>query len=291
MFKHVLVALDGSPEAERAVTWAQRIAPAARLVLVHVTFPVSAGGPPGSGVPLMLFEDRSEDYLRQIARRYHPMPVMVRRVGTVAGCLLRQAVEQRCDLICLLGHGGRPLERRVLGGTTERLLHGARVPILIVPATAAPEPADVPIRRIGVPLDGSASTEAILRVASELGHGHGAELVLLHALADNGVRPTGGEGVGAAGLPAGLVARLESLAQGLIHQGVQARAVLGRGAAPGGILELAHEAQADLLLLWVYGHGGVQHLLHGALASRLIQQADLPVLAVRHDILPPSGAR
>ncbi len=302
-FDHVLVGLDGSRESEAVIDWVRELFPKSRMLLVRVLEPVVPPSPDGSAVALQVFTDAAESYLREIAGRYEPRPKTLLRFGSVARRLIEAARREGCDLIALATRGGHKLERRMLGGTTEAVLHGTHVPVLVVPAGCA-APGKKGISRIGVPLDGSDESERILPLASELAREHGAGLRLIHAFAvlDDAERlhaDLWGHTRKTRAIreleetmtrhEKSVKQRFRDLAGKLRRSGVPTREVLVRGRPPAPILKAARAEKVDLLALRVHGHGAFEHLLHGALASRIVQESDRPLLVVRHDVLEKKG--
>jgi nucleotide-binding universal stress UspA family protein len=55
------------------------------------------------------------------------------RIGVAAEQIVAQAVEGGADLIVMASHGYGPLGQLLLGSTTERVLHRATCPVLVVP--------------------------------------------------------------------------------------------------------------------------------------------------------------
>jgi len=47
------------------------------------------------------------------------------------------------------------------------------------------------------------------------------------------------------------------------------------------ILETAHEVSADLIVLGAYGQSGIENVVVGSTAERVVRRSDIPVLTVR----------
>jgi nucleotide-binding universal stress UspA family protein len=288
-FRRILVALDGSRGSERVLAWLPRFAPEARLVLVRACLPVTLPGPDGMIASLPPLADECAAYLERLGRRIRPRPETAAVVGRAAGALIREAKERRVDAIALATKGGQPLERRLVGGTTEQLLHGTGIPVLTVPAAGTSRPGR--IRTVAVPLDGSPEAEAILRVLLPWARRTRSKIVLIHALTglDDLEKVAGRaslKGLERIGRTSELYlrrvnARMERLAARLKRGGADARAVYTRGPLPDSLIRTAEEAGAGLIALSMKPHGALRHLLSGGLASRLIQGSPLPVLAIR----------
>jgi nucleotide-binding universal stress UspA family protein len=144
--KRILVPLDGSTLAERALAPAFTIASAvgASVVLLRVVgpghIPVIAGQPEleGESVRLPLpaeLEDEAHDYLRQVAGNLdgYRVPIETQTaLGPVAGTIIDFAAERGVDLIAISSHGRSGISRWVLGSVAEKVLHGASCATLVV---------------------------------------------------------------------------------------------------------------------------------------------------------------
>jgi nucleotide-binding universal stress UspA family protein len=293
MWKKVLVALDGSETSARSIPWVRLLAPRAELVLLHSSTPVhlAAAGAAGEGAMATAYvQDPSEDVLKRLAEGLTPRPKMIFRVGSLAGIADEVAREESCDLVALASYGGSAVRRRLLGGAVEQLLHTVRLPILAVTARSAEPGPRKRVRRILVPVDGSPTSEAVLPWAVPLARRCRAQLDLLHC------HPRGrGPVLTPAERQKGLVAPsarvmeayLKDLAAGLRRKTARVATRLAEGTPAQRIPREARELPADLILMGVHAHGALSHFIHGALVSEVIQEAGVPVLAVRDDVPAP----
>ena len=149
MYKDILLALDGSPLAEAAVPHARALAKAfgARVTLLSVVQPV--GIYPQSGVvgPVVSIalnvEEEMESvrrYLRTIAEQFEAEGINVEEVvreGDAASQICDYAHESRADLIVMSTHGRSGVQRWVYGSVADKVLRGAKVPILLIRAQTA----------------------------------------------------------------------------------------------------------------------------------------------------------
>jgi hypothetical protein len=115
-------------------------------------------------------------------------PISVEQADDVRAEILSQAAALRADLLVLGSHGRSGFERLLLGSVTERLLHQATCPTMIVPRRS-PDAPDAPVqfRRIlcGVDFRGIASrTDA----GDWPGWGAHAHLTVLHVIGSAGLR-------------------------------------------------------------------------------------------------------
>ena len=139
----IMVPLDGSMIAERALAPAAELAraAAATLVLVRaVEAPNLFGGDPTEAQVTVVRE--AEAYLAEQAQ--HLRHAGIGRVetsvwyGPAAPCLVEAADRRQVDLIVMSSHGRSGLGRLILGSVTESILRATSKSILLVRAAGAP---------------------------------------------------------------------------------------------------------------------------------------------------------
>lgn len=183
MYKRIMVPLDGSARAERAIPVAARLARAAggvvvltEIVRAPVEFEVGAA-PVAPWVPAAVREERDHaaNYLTRIASMRELDGIGTRRcvyAGPVAPALLMAAREQTVDLIVMTTHGRTGLARWALGSVADKVIRHAGMPTLVLPDQASPPPCPQPdaLRRVTilVPLDGSTTAESAIVPAAQI---------------------------------------------------------------------------------------------------------------------------
>ena len=178
MFKHILVPVDGSPLAERALPMAARIARATggTVTLFYVLSLRIGYGPylaqAGSFVEAQL-EAESEGarmYLDRLARSAVLEGVKTRKeamLGLPAETILTYARISQIDLIVMSSHGYTGLKRWALGSVAQKIARLGPIPVLILRSDSAlPEGTTHPMHVL-VPLDGSPLAEAALLPAAQ----------------------------------------------------------------------------------------------------------------------------
>jgi nucleotide-binding universal stress UspA family protein len=138
MFKTIVVALDGSAGSRAAVPVAMELAEreSAKLIVAHVEERVVAKG----GGPVNLAEDEIQAEIRgeaaKLQERGLDVEVQMGRValGGPAHVIEDIAAEAGADLIVLGTRGHAPVTGLLLGSVTQRLLHVASRPVLVVPS-------------------------------------------------------------------------------------------------------------------------------------------------------------
>ena len=147
--------------------------------------------------------------------------------------------------------------------------------------------ADVVFRRMLVPTDFSPPSERAWDVARRLARAVGAEIVLLHVFV-----PPPPPYVDA---PFPDVHLVEIYAQGRAwveeqlarwaatasHEGLTVKTLLRDGVAHHEIVAAARDEGVDLVAIGTHGYSGVERLLLGSVAEKVIRLAPCPVLAVR----------
>lgn len=183
MFQRILVPLDGSTRAERALPVAVRLAQAAGGIVVLAQV-VSKSNPlwPGKGQPRVLTQRLIQDnvfsadqYLKGIALFLHQQDVRVEtvvQVGSTIPAILAVADTFDIDLILLCSHGYTGMRRRIMGSIAQKLTRDASVPVLVL-REDGPLPGEFPAEtprplRALVPLDGTAQAKAALEPAAYL---------------------------------------------------------------------------------------------------------------------------
>jgi len=138
MFKRILVALDGSPHSYRALTSARDLALkyTATLVVVHAFGPVprQLGTPDQESYGAHVIAV-GENVLAQAKAQLADAGVDVileLLEGPAADAILRVAETRQCDLIVVGSRGLGSFEGLLLGSVSDRVMHHARVPVLVV---------------------------------------------------------------------------------------------------------------------------------------------------------------
>jgi nucleotide-binding universal stress UspA family protein len=203
--KRILVPLDGSPLAERALGVAARLARSTEgtLILVQaLTLPVEYGSPFMPQVlPLSIREHdpRAEAYLTRLASlpMLAGLPVETAVLSEApALSILNAAADYRADMIIMTSHGRTGMSHWVFGSVAEHVAREATVPVLVLRENELPfwtegaeqagmpktvgQVGTFPSLRILVPLDGSPLAETVLEPAADcaMSLARGAELAI-----------------------------------------------------------------------------------------------------------------
>jgi nucleotide-binding universal stress UspA family protein len=142
VFTRILVPLDGSEYAERAVepalSLAEKYGASITLLTVMLRFPESK-------LQVPIVDQRSEEHgqryladIRAIKLGTAAVPVaLVTKHGTPAESIVECALESQADLIVMSTHGTTGT-RYTLGSTAWKLLQDAPCPVLLLPIPRTP---------------------------------------------------------------------------------------------------------------------------------------------------------
>ena len=289
MLKTILLPLDGSLLAERALVYTVVLAKRcqARVVLVQA---VEAHTLPGMDPVEAQFVVTmgAEEYLRTAATRLRAAGVEtethVYYDDPVHG-ILGAASRQHADLIVMSTHGRGGLSRMLYGSVADQILRRATVPVLLIPSIVGHAwPAEGP-QSLLVPLDGSELSTRALQAAELLTEPFGASLTLLQVVQPV---PYPLYGDGFAYVPydedaevASARGYLDGLATQLAEHGVPATTDVIVGDPSHVIGKLAREREVDVVVMATHGHGGLNRLILGSVATATLRHITVPLLLVR----------
>ena len=151
VYRSILVAVDGSPDAEAALAHAAELArdQHARLTLLTAIPPLPATALLASGAapPRTEVVRHYEDLLRR-ATETVPQDVGVTTLlveGPAARAIVEKARSGEFDLIVMGSHGHGRMHSALLGCVSQKVLHASPIPVLLIRAPREQE-ATVPTR-------------------------------------------------------------------------------------------------------------------------------------------------
>ena len=138
---NVLVALDGSPLAERALMYALETFPNATITTIYVINPidsvidVEAGGLPVAEDWYDTAQERATEIhttATDLAADHDIVLATVTEVGKPAREILDYAADNGIDQIVMGSHGRSGLDRTLLGSVAETVTRRAQIPVTII---------------------------------------------------------------------------------------------------------------------------------------------------------------
>lgn len=269
--RRILVAYDGSADAELALRWAAEEARATGRGLHVVTVDDAITSPWGAEVA-----HRGEDVLAGVEERLADLDVELEtRVGHVTGELLRASVSDDLLVVGSRGHGRA--EDLLIGSVSQHLARHAPCPVVVVRPTH-----DTDARRIVVGVDGSATSSAALEQACRRAERTGETVVALHAWRTHA--PSTDVWNSEPRAQEGLAHRQVLLAESVAGMRVDhPDVVIEQEAVPVAPVRCLVDASrgASLLVVGSHGLGFFGGLLLGSVSQAVLQRAECPVAVVR----------
>jgi nucleotide-binding universal stress UspA family protein len=276
----VIVAVDGSPETERTVEYAVRVA-SARPAELHAIQVVPRDGALWSAPENEINLRSRLRALRPPAEREGVTFRIVTLRGTPEHAIPAYAQLAGASLIVV---GRNYATSRFWRSTavTTRLSRRSPVPVVVVPRRMD-RTASVSPQRVVAAVDFTVASAIALRTAVDLSKRHGASLTMLHAM--DAPPPMLFSSGAAWRLVQRLPAQKKVLAERLKRKARafgsgSAEAVVVTGDAAGGIVETATETAADLILMGVAPRSWIDEAVSGSTLRRVLRRAKTPVLVV-----------
>lgn len=319
MFHRLIVPLDGSQRAEKAVPVAARIARPAHgsIVLTHVVTPGhiigSYGAETAIAIPPTVFEEALSDatrYLATVKQTYakdlRDIPVEIdTETGDASAIIASAASEEHGDLIVMCSHNDTVLKHWFLKHTTQHTIRHSALPVLSLNEHGEPLAERDTARpfHVLIPLDGSPFAEKVLAPTMQLLSALTlpAQYIVVHLMrvvdtsSVNGQlwsqmhieRETIKQACGEA------EAYLKTIAQRIEHELLPSERVQVTTTVrinpniPGTILQQAKLIitaptfqGCDLIAMATHGRSGLQHFLQGSVTEHILGHTSYPLLVV-----------
>ena len=318
MFNRLLIPLDGSPLAERALAPALALAreAGAEVLLFRVAYPEQMVVPehgvtgargfvwPGQAAEHSRHE--ADEYLRAVQAAYaspeHLVWAQVSLNDSVSPDVAAMIVETACatqrDLIVMSSHGRSGMERWMLGSVAERVLSAAPCPVFLARSAQ-------PIKHMLIPLDGSELAESALApgftAAARLGcivtllqvtppvrrNPHPKEQVTYHffGTGSSGViklppRPQVGQSL-QDNLRDEALTYLERVRSHFGHLGLKVQTAARVGSAAEVILHYAETQAVDCIAMATHGRTGLNRWVYGSVMHKVLRGSHTSLLVVR----------
>jgi nucleotide-binding universal stress UspA family protein len=297
MLGRIMVPLDGSAFAEAALPTASLLARrnGSGLYLVRVHEPAL----PMVGPGVAWYDPTLELDLERHGRRY--LDVLLGRIdaqerwrtvtaylhGPVTECLSGYVRDSAIDLVVMTTHARGGVGRAWLGSVADGLVRHSVAPVLLVRPereTPAATGAGPVFRRVLLPVDGGAAEDRMIEHAIMVAGKTGVEYTLLRVITSGApaVRPPlprRGENPGSRLQRATVEVALGVKAEGLRARGirVQPQVVVNDDGAEG-ILGYAAAHEFDLVAMATRSRGGLERLLLGSVADRVLHNGRIALL-------------
>jgi nucleotide-binding universal stress UspA family protein len=287
-YKKILVPLDGSELAEKALPYVKSIA---RLKNSNVIpFAVS----------LTVFADRRDrlftSYLEVTAKELNKEGIKATAAtsyGDVAEEIVKYANNNKIDLIVMATHGYSKAKQWLFGSVTQKVLYGTKIPVLLIKAKS-PD-ASTKFNRVLIPLDGSPFSESAFPHVVELTKNTNKEILLLHICEPPIVPSYGSRPINPTwkkyrddmwGETEKLsTTYLKKTMAALKKRGikkVKSRVIKAQSREVGKtIMQISKEENIDLIIIATQGRTGVSRWMYGSVANKIVEEFSQPILLIQ----------
>ena len=290
MTNRILVPLDGTILAKRALPWAELMAEAldADIQLLRIVDAMSElSASSGKLVGGELLERATEDAISSL--RVTRGEIQGSRVeilvsqGAVPERINEYAHERGATLIVMASHARGEPERTLVGSVAAAVIAQSAAPVMVISPRLA-RPAHLS-RRVLVPQDGSDLAKKILPVLALFAKKLGWTLVLFRVVEmPPPMLPFQGASIPLGPVPdeppSEAIEDLEAVARGLSAEGIRVETRVGWGDRAEAICCAAEEADCGFIALSTHGRHGIERLALGSVANGVIRAAKVPVLTL-----------
>jgi nucleotide-binding universal stress UspA family protein len=304
MLATIVVPLDGSDFAARAIPYATTLARSAdaQLILARVLPHRSPGSAIDELAGIQANMNLDAEAIRADGLQAEPVVRRIQPVQAedVARAITELADERRAELIVMSTHGRSGIGRWLYGSVADSVLRQSAIPVLLVPPHAErPLPTDRQLRLL-VPLDGSELAEEAIETTERLAGSLNAELLLL-SIVEPPPYPLYGDGYTYIPFDQDVELRssrqyLQSQVDRLQARGIKVSARATTGSPSSIVAQVARDAEVDAVMMATHGRSGLARLVLGSVATAVLQQVNVPVLlvrptAMRQPVSPPSDVQ
>jgi nucleotide-binding universal stress UspA family protein len=298
MYTKLLVPLDGSKAAEKALPYARYLAQDENLVIELLAVVDVASMATHMTAERALHLDTmvddavraSEKYLQTIAGTLPAAKIKsVVESGRPEEVIIEKAAAGQNTLITMATHGRSGMNRWLLGSVAEKVLRGTTNPVLLIRARENTTIEDGPtLKSLIVPMDGSELAERVLPTAIELAKQRNLEIVLIRAY---NIPTTAYAGVEGYALPIDDLLKdmreeaceyLENKAADVKKLGIgRVSFTVKEGLAADEIISFAKTLPGGLIAMSTHGRSGVRRWVLGSVTETVVRHAENPVLVIR----------
>jgi nucleotide-binding universal stress UspA family protein len=281
--KHILVATDFGDEAAKALDVGVELAKkyGATITLLHV-YEIPPYPYPAMPVAVDFVTPIRDAAQKQLASAFEALKLRGVEArsellyGPPGSAILETAEHRKADLIVVGTHGRKGVMRALLGSVAEKVVRLAQVPVLTVRGSTTA------FSKILVPTDLSEHAERALSTATSLARVSGAKLHVVHV----GPRvpyfgpPLAAGRAFASELMVESRKEFDSYMATVRARGIEATQTLSEGVAYVEINRAAKDVGADLIVMGTQGRTGIERVLLGSVAERVVRTSPIPVMVV-----------
>jgi len=291
MYDRILIPVDGSDEATRAarrgLDLAQRFD--AAVDVLHVIDRRSSTRTSDEQAQL---RERGEAIVADIEALAKDVDRPVTTTvtdGSPAARIARLASDYDAGLIVIGRQGITGIEKRLLGGVTEGVLHRSDIPVLVVPKDDHSAADTFDYDRLLVPTDGSTNATSVAPHAGAVARQYGATA---HVLSVIDLQAAGGA-FSAGGLEESFVDRLEDESEAIVDElaaeidtmaaDIDIETAVEKASLDGvaaKIREYVATHEIDLIVMGSHGRSNLRRQLLGSVSGAVLRSVDVPMVIV-----------
>ncbi len=294
LYQKILVPLNGSDLAEKALPYARSIAKLKKSNLILFS------------VSLTMFVERRDrlfsSYLEIKSKELHEEGIkatIATSYGDVAEEIIKYTRNNKPDLIVMATHGYSGAKKWMFGSITHKVLYNTKIPVLLIKSQSSES--SVEFNKILVPVDGSSFSESTFPHVEELSRNTKREVLLLHVSEAPVVPSYGSRPINPtwkkyrddtwAEMEKQAVAYLDKVRGALKKKRIKVqskvvKAEIGKVAQT--IMQISREDKADLIIIATQGRSGVSRWVYGSIANRIMEESSQPVLLIRPSAAIPA---
>jgi nucleotide-binding universal stress UspA family protein len=286
MIKKILCPIDFSEYSDLALQYASALARdnKAELVVYHSVPDLSPAVSYLEGKYMLTVHDalasnasaRLEDYTKHRI----PSDVVINKIvgeGNPAESILEIARTKMLDLIVMGTHGVSGYESYLMGSVTNRVLHKATVPVLVISKTTRPfineaEGPVVRINRIVCPIDFDTNNSWMVGIVISFAQKYNSAITFLHVM--KAARQDSEE-------EANSRQKLKEITASYSERYDKIELEITKGDPAKEILRISELQNADLVIMGHHTRKPVEDIFLGSVARRVITNSKCPVLVAR----------
>ena len=286
-YQRIMIPLDGSELAERALPYARSIAlnKNSELILFAVSVTTSSDR----------MDRLMQSYLELKAKSLESEGLNVSievAYGSVADEIINFSDKNNIDLIIISSHGYSGIKRWMLGSIAQKVLYGTCVPVLLI-KSKSPEVANIQFKKVLITLDGSSFSETPISYIEELTKGIEieTEVTLLQVIEPPIVPSYGSRPINPkwgkyrdelwSETQQQATKYLENMQATLKGRGIKTKLQIIQGDVAKNIIQTAKTEKVDLIAMATHGRTGVSHWVYGSIANKIIEDSPQPIMLVR----------
>jgi len=285
MYEKILVPLDGSELAERALPYVEELAKKLKSQVILLT----------ACMPDECMERPLTAYLEKMAEKFRSSKIKVRPIvvqGDAANVILDFAQKNSIGLITISSHGSSGISRWAFGSIVNKVLQKSHIPVLLIRSKELEAGiAEKEIKKILILLDGSQFAESIIPYVEGMTKGLD-EVILLRVIESIEVPHfiyydlllPGWEKYDEdikAGAEKEARYYLNKHKSSLRNKGIKVSTAWLHGIPINTILQYAEDNSVDLIAMSTHGSSGVSEWAYGSIATKIIEASSKPFLLVR----------